>query len=112
GLPPVHGGTEGGASRSREAITSPFLSRRRFLECAACGFGSIALQAMLADVARAAASPLASRAPHFTPRAKRVIFLFMAGGPSQLDLFVPNPRLLRDHGQRVGVTNLPRGIPV
>src|SRR5436190_3831206 len=65
GLPPVHGGTEGGASRSREAINSPFLSRRRFLECAACGFGSIALQAMLADVARAAASPLASRGPHF-----------------------------------------------
>src|SRR5260221_10097267 len=88
------------------------LSRRRFLECAACGFGSIALQAMLADVSRAAQNPLAGRAPHFAPRAQRVIFLFMAGGPSQLDLFVPKPRLARDHGQRVGVTNLPRGIPV
>src|SRR5258708_6182008 len=88
------------------------LNRRRFLECAACGFGSIALQAMLADVAHAAQSPLAGREPHFAPRAKRVIFLFMAGGPSQHDLFVPKPRLVRDHGRRVGVTSLPRGIPV
>src|SRR5262245_28825491 len=88
------------------------IHRRRFLEHAACGFGGVALQAMLADVAAAAASPLASRAPHFAPRAQRVIFLFMSGGPSQLDLFVPKPRLLRDHGKRVGVTNLPRGIPV
>lgn len=88
------------------------LSRRHFLECAACGFGGVALQAMLADVAAAASSPLASREPHYAPRAKRVIFLFMSGGPSQHDLFVPKPRLVRDHGQRVGVTNLPRGIPV
>lgn len=88
------------------------VSRRRFLECAACGFGGVALQAMFADLASAAQSPLASREPHFAPRAKRVIFLFMSGGPSQLDLFVPKPRLVRDHGNRVGVTNLPRGIPV
>jgi len=88
------------------------LSRRRFLECAACGFGSVALQAMLADAAQAAENSLAVRPPHFPPRAKRVIFLFMAGGPSQLDLFVQKPRLVRGHGQRVGVTNLPRGIPV
>jgi len=98
---------------SDHPITDSYaLNRRRFLECAACGFGSVALQAMLADVARAAESPLAGRAPHVTPRAKRVIFLFMSGGPSQHDLFVPKPRLVRDHGQRVGVTNLPRGIPV
>jgi hypothetical protein len=88
------------------------LSRRHFLQCAACGFGGVALQSMLADVAAAAENPLAMRAPHFTPRAKRVIFLFMAGGPSQLDLFVPKPRLARDHGQRVGLSNLPKGIPV
>jgi hypothetical protein len=86
-------------------------SRRQFLECAACGFGVVALRAMMADVA-AAASPLALREPHFPARAKRVIFLFMAGGPSQHDLFVPKPRLVRDHGQRVGVSNLPKGIPV
>lgn len=91
----------------------PFgISRRQFLERTSCGFGAIALQAMLADLASAAESPLAARAPHFPARAKRVIFLFMSGGPSQHDLFVPKPRLVRDHGQRVGVTNLPRGIPV
>ncbi|MBI3862952.1 MAG: DUF1501 domain-containing protein, partial [Planctomycetia bacterium] len=78
-------------------------SRRRFLNCAACGFGGVAFQAMLANIAAASSSPLASRAPHFAPRAKRVIFLFMAGGPSQHDLFVPKPRLVREHGQRVGV---------
>src|SRR5262249_34317962 len=55
---------------------------------------------------------LSNRSPHFKPRAKRVIFLFLAGGPSQHDLFVLKPRLARDHGKRVGVTNLPRGIPV
>jgi hypothetical protein len=86
--------------------------RRRFLECAACGFGGLALRAMLADVAAAAENSLAECAPHFAPRARRVVFLFMAGGPSQLDLFVQKPRLARDHGQRVGVENLPRGIPV
>jgi len=89
------------------------LSRRRFLECSACGFGSVALQAMLADVAAAAAeNSLAAHPPQFRARAKRVIFLFMAGGPSQHDLFVPKPRLVQGHGKRVGVTNLPRGIPV
>src|SRR6476660_5179286 len=88
------------------------LSRRHFLNCAACGFGGVALQAMLADVAAAAQNPLSSREPHFAPRAKRVIFLFMSGGPSQHDLFVPKPRLVQYHGQRVGVTNLPRGIAV
>jgi hypothetical protein len=87
-------------------------SRRHFLQCAACGFGGVALRAMLADVAAAADNPLARRTPHFAPRAKRVIFLFMGGGPSQHDLFVPKPRLVRDHGQRVGLTDLPRGIPV
>jgi hypothetical protein len=100
------------AMKIQQHLANHGVSRRRFLECAACGFGSVALQAMLADVASAAHSPLANRTPHFAPRAKRVIFLFMAGGPSQLDLFVPKPRLVGDHGQRVGVTNLPRGIPV
>ena len=88
------------------------LSRRRFLECTSCGFGAIALQAMLSDVASGMNNPLAIREPHFRPRAKRVIFVFLSGGPSQHDLFVPKPRLVRDHGKRVGVTNLPRGIPV
>ena len=82
----------------------PSVNRRDFLQCAACGFGGVALHAMLADMAAAANNPLAPRTPHFAARAKRVIFLFMAGGPSQHDLFVPKPRLVRDHGQRVGAT--------
>src|SRR4029077_17721829 len=97
---------------SRSIADETGLSRRHFLNCAACGFGGVALQAMLADVVAAAQNPLASGAPHFAPRAKRVIFLFMAGGPSQHDLFVPKPRLVREHGQRVGATSLPLGIPV
>ena len=90
----------------------PSVNRRDFLRRAACGFGGVALHAMLADMAAVANNPLAPRMPHFPARAKRVIFLFMAGGPSQHDLFVPKPRLVRDHGLRVGVTNLPTGAPV
>src|SRR4051794_41363347 len=46
-------------------------------------------------------NPLAPRPPHFTPRAKRCIFIFMDGGPSQLDLFDPKPSLRRYDGQRL-----------
>ncbi len=45
------------------------------------------------------ANPLAARPPHFPARAKRVIFLFMPGGPSQVDTFDPKPRLTQDHGK-------------
>ena len=64
------------------------LGRRQLLQSAACGFGGLALNGMLADTS-CAASPLAARAPHFPARARRVIFLFIAGGPSQGDLFAP-----------------------
>ncbi len=77
-------------------------SRRELLRRAGAGFGSLALTALLADEARAvpsAADPLAARAPHFPARAQRVIFLFMPGGPSQVDTFDPKPRLTRDHGK-------------
>jgi hypothetical protein len=65
------------------------------------GFGSLALTALLADeaVAASADNPLAPCRPHFSARAKRVIFLFMPGGPSQVDTFDPKPRLTRDHGK-------------
>jgi hypothetical protein len=74
------------------------LSRRQMLRRTGAGFGSIALAAMLADDTRAS-NPLAPRQPHFTARAKRVIFLFMPGGPSQVDTFDPKPRLARDNGK-------------
>jgi Protein of unknown function (DUF1501) len=77
-------------------------TRRQVLARVGAGFGSVALAALLADESTAdpvAANPLAVRAPHFPPRARRVIFLFMPGGPSQVDTFDPKPRLTRDHGR-------------
>lgn len=74
-------------------------SRRHFLQTSACGFGALALAALNAE--QGAASPLAPRAPHFLPRARRVIFLFMQGGPSHMDLFDHKPRLARAHGERL-----------
>ena len=75
----------------------PRPSRRAMLRQTACGFGAIALRAMLA--AEENENPLAPKAPHFPARAQRVIFLFMHGGPSHLDTFDPKPRLDRDHGK-------------
>ncbi len=66
-------------------------SRRDFLLRASSGLGGIALQALLATESQA--NPLAQKKPHFEAKAKRVIFLFMVGGPSQLDLFDPKPEL-------------------
>jgi Protein of unknown function (DUF1501) len=81
--------------------TSP--NRREVLRRAGAGFGSMALAALLADEVSAAAptpaNPLSPRPPHFPGRARRVIFLFMPGGPSQVDTFDPKPRLTRDHGK-------------
>jgi hypothetical protein len=78
-------------------------NRRAFLRHAGCGFGAVALAALLANEQLAAAAsiddPLAPKPPHFKPRAKSVIFLYMDGGPSQVDTFDPKPRLTREHGQ-------------
>ncbi len=76
-----------------------FTSRREFLRQSALGFGSLALAGLCAQQTRAALSPLAPKAAQFTGRAKRVIFLYMWGGPSQMDLFDPKPRLNQDHGK-------------
>ncbi len=80
------------------------LSRRDLLRVSSAGFGSLALAGLLGEQARAAtagqaASPLAVKPPHFPARAKRVIFLFMHGGPSQVDTFDYKPLLQRDHGK-------------
>ncbi len=78
-------------------------NRREMLRRAGAGFGSMALAALLAEEASADATtpvnPLSPRPSHFPGRAKRVIFLFMPGGPSQVDTFDPKPRLARDHGK-------------
>ncbi len=73
------------------------ISRRDALGQLCAGFGSIALAGMLAQEAAAGGGVLA--APHFRPRAKRVIFLFMHGGPSQVDTFDYKPLLARDSGK-------------
>ena len=77
------------------------ISRRALLRDAACGFGMLGLGGLLAEYARAAAqNPMAMRPAHFTPKAKRVIFLFMHGGPSSIDTFDPKPRLTRTTASR------------
>jgi len=73
--------------------------RRRFLNEAFCGFGTVALGAMLAQ-AEARANPLSAKPPHQVHRpARSVIFLFMAGGPSQVETFDPKPLLNRLNGR-------------
>src|SRR5271156_5573023 len=75
-------------------------SRRVFFRDAFCGVGGLALSALLEqERARAAADPLAPKRPHLPAKAKSVIFLYMAGGPSHLDTFDPKPLLNKLHGQ-------------
>ena len=81
------------------------MSRRAALRAAGCGFGFLGLAGLMGEEAALAATggdlthPLAPRQPHFTPKAKRVIFMFMHGGPSSIDTFDPKPRLAIDHGK-------------
>jgi hypothetical protein len=80
--------------------------RRKLLKQLACGFGYMALagvaaQARGVQAVEEKAGPLAVRPPHFAPKAKRVIFIFMQGGPSHLDTFDPKPRLALDDGKKV-----------
>ncbi len=87
--------------KAGHSITDMPFDRRQMLCGAACGFGSLALRGMIGSLARAANAPIAARPPHHAPLAKRVIFLFMQGGPSQLDLFDPKPLIARKHGTRI-----------
>ncbi|MBS0262686.1 MAG: DUF1501 domain-containing protein [Planctomycetes bacterium] len=78
------------------------ISRRDLLARSAVGFGSLALASLCAEAAPVATvptDPMAPRLPHFPARAKRVIFLFMKGGPSHVDTFDPKPLLTRDDGK-------------
>jgi hypothetical protein len=79
----------------------PTRSRREFVRDAFCGFGGLALASLLErEQARAgSANPLAARPPHHPAKARSVIFLFMAGGPSHLETFDPKPLLNKLEGQ-------------
>ena len=78
----------------------PGMNRRQLLRSAACGFGSLALAGLCADESPAARlSPFAERPTHFPARAKRVIFIFMQGGPSQVDTWDYKPQLAQRDGQ-------------
>lgn len=80
------------------------ISRREMLKTCANGFGALALASLLTEEEARAANPksidpLAAKVPHFAPKAKSVIFLFMDGGPSQMDTFDPKEQLAKEHGQ-------------
>jgi Protein of unknown function (DUF1501) len=104
-------------------VKSGFSRRDMLLRCGS-GFGALAAAALLRDPAFGAligdappdedrrpdqtrVNPLAARPPQFRARATSVIFLFMDGGPSQVDTFDPKPRLDREHGQPIKVKTHP-----
>jgi hypothetical protein len=83
-----------------DPYSSPTLvARRWFLRQCGVGLGAAALTSLLANDGYAAADPLAPKAPHFAPKAKRVIFLFQAGAPSHLELFDNKPTLAEMDGK-------------
>jgi hypothetical protein len=77
------------------------MTRRDMLRTAGAGFGYLALRGLLAEAAAQERGPLAPRPGHHHARARRVIFLFMHGGPSHLDTFDYKPRLQRDDGREL-----------
>ena len=83
-----------------------FLTRRQFFSRCAMGLGGIALASMFQErglfaATPAAVNPMAVKPPHFPAKAKNIIYLFMAGGPSQLELFDHKPRLNELNGQPI-----------
>src|SRR6266540_3301286 len=95
-------------NRELRTEAAKYITRRWFLQQCGVGLGSIALASLLggresfgAAARPAAVDPLAPRLPHFQSKAKRVIYLFMGGAPSQLDLFDHKPSLKKYNGQPV-----------
>ncbi|MFO0923200.1 MAG: DUF1501 domain-containing protein [Pirellulales bacterium] len=93
-------------SNRHHAQTDNVASRRCVLRNSAVGFGYLALSALLQRQSLSEDpappkkwNPQAAKAPHFPARAKRVVFLYMKGGPSHVDTFDPKPMLDRDHGK-------------
>src|SRR5262245_13261233 len=102
---------EGIAMNFRQELQAEYaklITRRWFFRQCGVGLGSIALGSLLgaenvlgATRTTVVANPLAPGRPHFAPKAKRVIYLFMAGAPSQLDLFDYKPTLAKYNGKPV-----------
>ena len=85
---------------SQQMSSSPIPARRWFLQHCGLGLGAVALNSLLqSDGYAAEPDPLAPKAPHFPAKAKRVIYLFMAGAPSQLELFDKKPKLAEMDGK-------------
>ena len=80
---------------------APIYSRRQALKSTSAGFGYVALAGLLGQRSNAADAPkpLAPKPPHFEPKAKRVIFVFLQGAISQMDTFEYKPQLQRDGGK-------------
>src|SRR5262245_43912314 len=80
-----------------------FLTRRELLHACGMGFGALAFAQLTGQIAiaddKSLANPLAPKPPHFAPKAKRIIHLFMNGGPSHLDTFDPKPMLDKYDGK-------------
>src|SRR5437588_5478942 len=88
-------------------LAAPLTRRQMLLQCAN-GFGALALTSLLGESAygeilRQDKTPLTPRPPQHQAKATSVIFLFMDGGPSQVDTFDPKPRLDREHGMPIKV---------
>ncbi len=100
-----------------DRLAQRMLSRRQMLKDSAGGLGAIALSALMGQPLRASgsnASPVVSnllpKLPHFAPKAKRVVFIFLGGGPSQMDLMDPKPMLTKYNGQPIPMSITQRAI--
>ena len=87
------------------------ITRRHFFKQSGFGIGGVALSALLDErlFAQQVQGPFAPRAPHFAPKAKNIIYLFMAGAPTQLDLFDNKPALQKFDGQEIPAEFIPQG---
>ena len=92
-------------------LEDKFLTRRELLGRCGMGFGGLALNQLLSQAGtlmadEKAAGIMAPKAPPFAPKAKRIIHLFMNGGPSHVDTFDPKPALTKYHGKQLPIENL------
>jgi hypothetical protein len=90
-------------SKHKVSPEDRFLTRRELLHASGMSFGALAFAQLFEQSAQAQdkgfANPLAAKQPHFTPKVKRVVHLFMNGGPSQVDTFDPKPMLTKYDGK-------------